>query len=321
MSKTLNVNSGNYTVRVPAGNRITLDTGAELGEVRITGDLVVDGNTVTVNSEDLSLKDNIIKLNDGETGSTGVTLDQSGIQIDRGTSSSYPDVFFVFDENTTHNDPVSQTVKGGTFTFKDENNALIGIRTNSISTGGGDLYLINSGTGVLSVSGTNNYEAQVTDDDDVPNKKYVDDAITTGIQTITIQSIQRGDSALNLVDQSLDPGVSAFKVTIDGYEVALFRQDSTEIEQLIFNDATISTTASGDDLTLSSNGSPFVKIDSVLRMPIQSDATVVASSANDIGIYAKNPGFGNSGVWYKNKNNYEDELISTNKSLLYSMLF
>ena len=40
----------------------------------------------------------------------------------------------------------------------------------------------------FSVSGTNNYETQITDDDDVPNKKYVDDAITTGIQTITIQS-------------------------------------------------------------------------------------------------------------------------------------
>lgn len=317
MSKTLNVNTGNYTLRVPDGNRITLDTGAELGEVRVTGDLVVDGNTITVNSEELNIADNIITLNDGETGA-GVTLDIAGIEIDRG---SVVNAQLLFDEQTSHNDPVSQTNKLGTWVFRDANGVLLGLRTNSISTGGGDLYLINSGTGVISVSGTNNYEAQITDDDDVPNKKYVDDAITTGIQTITIQSIERGDSALNLVDASLDGGISNFKVTIDSQEVALFRNNSTEIEDLLFEDATISTTASGDDLTLSSNGSPFVKIDSTLKMPIQDESTVVISDPTHILVYGKEPATGNSGVYYKNKNDYEDELISTNRSLLFSMLF
>ena len=108
--------------------------------------------------------------------------------------------------------------------FKTADNAIIGLRTNAITTGGGDLYLINSGTGVISVSGTNNYETQITDDDDVPNKKYVDDAITTGIQTITIQSIARGDSGLNLFDESIDGGVSNLKITIDGAEVAQFQK-------------------------------------------------------------------------------------------------
>ena len=40
-----------------------------------------------------------------------------------------------------------------------------------------DIGFLGSGTGVLTVTGTTNYEAQVTDDDDIPNKKYVDDAI------------------------------------------------------------------------------------------------------------------------------------------------
>lgn len=317
MSKTLNVNTGNYTIRVPDGNRITLDSGDQLGEVRVTGDLIVEGDTVTVNSTDLNVNDNIITLNYGETGA-GVTLDVSGIEIDRG---SVVDAQLVFDENTLHNDPASQTNKPGTWVFKDANGVLLGVRTNSISTGGGDLYLINSGTGVISVSGTNNYEDQVTEDDVIPNKKYVDDAITTGIQTITIQKIERGDSALNLFDVELDGGVSNFKVTIDGQEVALFKRDSTEIEDIIFENTSISTTASGDDLTLSSNGSPFVKIDSTLKMPVQDDSAVIASSATDIHIYGKDPNVGNSGVYFKNKNDYEDELISTNKSLLFSMLF
>lgn len=50
----------------------------------------------------------------------------------------------------------------------------------SISATGGDtnidLKLLSKGTGVLTVTGTTNYETNVTDDDDIPNKKYVDDA-------------------------------------------------------------------------------------------------------------------------------------------------
>ena len=316
MSKILNVNTGNYVARVASGNTITLDTGAQAGTVVITGDLQINGETTTVSSQQLDLVDNIITLNKNESGA-GVTLNQAGIQIDRG---SLTDALLVFDEYISFNDPITQTVKSGTFVLKTADNAIIGLRTNAITTAGGDLFLINSGTGVISVSGTADYENQVTDDDDIPNKKYVDDTVTTGIQTITIQSIQRGDSALNLYDSGLDAGVSAFRVSIDGTEVALFKSGSTEIEDIVFENNTISTVTSATDLTLSSSGTSFVVIDGVLKMPIQSDATSFTPGDN-IVVYGKDPGFGNSGVYYTNKNNYEDELISTNRSLMFSMLF
>ena len=316
MSKNLNVNTGNYTIRVAEGNTITLDTGAT-GTTTLTGNLTVQGTTTTVNSSDLSLKDNIIVLNDGETGS-GVTLNTSGIRIDRGSQN---DATLLFDEQTVHNDPASQTVRYGTWTFKDMSGSIRGILTNSIATGGGDLYLINSGSGVVNVSGTADYETNVTEDDDIPNKKYVDDAITTGVQTIQVNSIQRGDSTFTVKDSSLDGGISRFQIKVDNSEVAIFRNDSTEIENLLFQDNTITTTTSGADLTISSQGSPFVKIDSTLRMPVQDDSAVVASSATMIAIFGKDPDKGNTGVWFKNKYNHEDELISTNRSLLYSMLF
>ena len=316
MSKILNVNTGNYVARVASGNTITLDTGAQAGTVVITGDLQINGETTTVSSQQLDLVDNIITLNKNESGA-GVTLNQAGIQIDRG---SLTDALLVFDEDISFNDPITQTVKSGTFVLKTADNAIIGLRTNAITTAGGDLFLINSGTGVISVSGTADYENQVTDDDDIPNKKYVDDTVTTGIQTITIQSIQRGDSALNLYDSGLDAGVSAFRVSIDGTEVALFKRGSTEIEDIVFENNTISTVTSATDLTLSSSGTSFVVIDGVLKMPIQSDATSFTPGDN-IVVYGKDPGFGNSGVYYTNKNNYEDELISTNRSLMFSMLF
>ena len=83
---------------------------------------------------------------------------------------------------------------------------------------------------------------------------------------------------------------------------------------------TISTLTSATDLTLSSSGTSFVTIDGVLKMPIQASGTSVNPGTN-IAIYGKDPAIGNSGVWYKNKDAYEDELISTNRSLLFSMLF
>ena len=316
MSKILNVNAGNYTVRVADGSTITLDTGST-GTTAITGNLTIAGTQTTVNSTNTDIKDNIIFLNKGESGG-GVTLNTAGIRIDRGT---FPDAQILFDENLTHNNPVTQTVDYGTFVFRDENTKITGIYTNSIATGGGDLYVINSGTGVISVSGTNNYEDQVTDDDVIPNKKYVDDAITVGVQTIQVNSIQRGDSSFTVADSSIDGGTSRFQIKVDNNEVAIFRNDSTEIENLLFQDNTISTTTSGVDLTISSQGSPFVKIDSTLRMPVQDDSAVVASSATHIAIYGKDPDKGNTGIWYRNKYNHEDELISTNRSLLYSMLF
>jgi len=315
MSKTLNVNTGNYKVKVPDGQTITLDTGSS-GNVALTGNLQVAGTQTTVNSTNLDITDNIIVLNKGETGS-GVTENTSGIEIDRGTLS---DAQIIFDETVSFNDPITQTVKPGTFVFKTKDNNIIGLRTNAISTGGGDLYLINSGTGVISVSGTNNYEVQVVDDDDVPNKKYVDDAITTGIQTITIQSIARGDSNLTLFDESIDGGISALKISIDGAEVAQFKKNTTEIEDIVFQDNTISTLTSATDLTLSSSGTSFVTIDGVLKMPIQANGATFTPGTN-IAVYGKDPAIGNSGVWYTNKDSYEDELISTNRSLLFSMLF
>jgi hypothetical protein len=42
----------------------------------------------------------------------------------------------------------------------------------------GNIIFLPNGTGVLSVSGTTDYELNLTDDDDIPNKKYVDSAIT-----------------------------------------------------------------------------------------------------------------------------------------------
>ena len=315
-ASVVSIPNNDYIIKVTPGGTITLDTGPVQGNVVFTGNITVGGSQTIVNSTELDVQDNIITVNFGETGN-GVTLGTAGLRIDRGLAS---DGAFVWDESFSWTDPVTDTTVSGGFVFKNIANTLVGIRTVSIDSNGGDLYLINSGTGVISVSGTNNYEAQITDDDDIPNKKYVDDSITTGIQTITIQSIARGDSALNLFDESIDGGVSNLRITIDGAEVAQFKKNTTEIEDIVFQDNTISTLTSATDLTLSSSGTSFVTIDGVLKMPVQASGASINPGTN-IAVYGKDPATGNSGVWYTNKNSYEDELISTNRSLLFSMLF
>lgn len=63
-------------------------------DVVIKGNLTVEGVTTTVNSENLSVEDNIITINSGETGN-GVSKYASGIEIDRGTANN---LFIGFDE-------------------------------------------------------------------------------------------------------------------------------------------------------------------------------------------------------------------------------
>ena len=60
--------------------------------VKITGDLIVLGSTITANTQQLLIKDNTLTLNYGETGGT-VTKGVAGLEIDRGTGDTYTILF------------------------------------------------------------------------------------------------------------------------------------------------------------------------------------------------------------------------------------
>jgi hypothetical protein len=102
MSKILKIAQSNYIVQVADGGKITLDTGIGTGQVFITGDLIVQGETTTINTTQMTVEDNIITLNKGETG-VGVTEGFSGIEVDRGTVS---DAQLIFSEEVTSYNPV-----------------------------------------------------------------------------------------------------------------------------------------------------------------------------------------------------------------------
>ena len=113
MSKYVNVPQGNYSLAVQSGGTITLSTGFQQGNVIVTGDLTVQGSTTTVTSQNLDIKDNILTLNSGETGA-GITLNDSGLEMDRGT---FVNALFTFNENIQWSDPVTDTTITGGFVF------------------------------------------------------------------------------------------------------------------------------------------------------------------------------------------------------------
>lgn len=78
---TVKRTNSNYVISTPldTGSNITLSTDM----VYIPGNLTVLGSTTSVSTTDTEIKDNLLRLNVGETGS-GVTLGFSGIGIHRG---------------------------------------------------------------------------------------------------------------------------------------------------------------------------------------------------------------------------------------------
>ena len=322
--------SGDYNIKAGEGATITLDTGAGVGNTRVTGNLIVEGDTLNVSVENLNVQDNIITLNYGETGS-GVTLRYSGIEVDRGLASN---VSFLWDEN----DDSWNLKEGGGY-----NNSSLRLRkilTNP-DTDSGDLTIIGTGTGVAKVTGTLNYELQVTDDDDIPNKKYVDDAI----QTNPTFQILRSDTRVAAFDigSPIDPGLfpigpyfvqpteSLVGVSVDNNIIAqffrnrvqlaglnFFLEDPTPDDPLIPDATVLQTVNTNGNIKLETNGTGKVEITYALQL--DNPGTTPAAVSNASLVYGGSVGTGSTGVYFRNtaKN---DELISKSKALVFSMIF
>jgi hypothetical protein len=343
MSKFLTVPNGNYTLTVQTGGSIRLDTGPGSGEVRITGDLIVEGETTTIESTITTIADPVIILNNNESGN-GVSLREAGLQIDRG---NVVDQLLVFDEDVSWLDPTTATSKDGLWHFKDALGDVTGIRTNSINTAGGDLYLINSGNGVISVTGTNNYETNILnytapntidvadpfdggnfDDDTLPNTRALIDYVSSFFGGVFQSRIDEGTVTPTYVeahDFEVTGLPSYIDFGIDNTPVAQFFSDRVELNDIRISGTLIETTSSDSDLVLSAIGSGAVRINDQLQInytPGIDDAAADPIQPTDgVKIYAKLEDTGNTGLYFVNSSSTRDELISNNRSLVYSMLF
>jgi len=323
MASVVSVPGDDYIIKVQDGGTVTFDTGST-GEVIFTGNYTVAGTSTTINSTELNIADNIIELNTGETG-LGVTRTTSGIRIDRGTAS---DGLFVFDESISFTDPVSDTLVDGVFKFGTANGSIRGIQTNAIVTNGGDLNLINSGTGVVSVTGTNNYENNLTDDDHIPNKKYVDDEIVNALTSTFQRRIEEGTTSKTFVevrDVEVSGNPSVVNFNIDNVNVGQIFADRMEFGDLRFINNMIETTASDSPMILSSPGTAGVEIRDNMTLTstpaIDDSLTDPAAPADGLKLYVKDPASGGTGLFFKHSNGSANEIISRKNALLLSMLF
>ena len=344
MGQFLRVN-GDYSVKTADGAKITLDTGpaASGGSVRVTGDLVVEGQTLTVEALNLNISDNIITLNNGEIGA-GISLIYSGLEIERGSLSNSSLLY----EETADTWLIANNSAPGPFNYDESNLRLRRIYTNS-TTDDGDLTLIGTGTGVVKVFGTINYETQVSHDDDLPNKKYVDDAIQNN-PTFQIVAPQSQDTRVVIADKEITPndpatpgslayftatttystfGESAVSIIVDNALVGQFYSNRLEIGDLEIgagpdrNEITSRASITNENIFIRTQGTG--KLQTNYAIQLEKTGAVPTYVADNVLIYGDTPGVGTSGIWFVNdlaeaaKQN--GELISKNRALVFSMLF
>jgi hypothetical protein len=339
MGQVVQVN-GDYTIKASAGGTIRLDTGSNVGFVRVTGSLLVDGDTLTVSAENLNVKDNVIVLNFGETGA-GVTLEYSGIQIDRGTLTP---ASILFDEGAD-SWIIAEGTPESSFNYSNSNLRLRQISTDA-DTDSGDLTLIGFGTGVVKVLGTTNYEQQVTADDDIPNKKYVDDAIiaTPSFQIVRSNTRITTFDTENPLDQDFfpigpyvtNPNQDQIAVIVNNRRVALFTEEEFSLRGLsifpednkgadifggsISQAVTIQARDTNSGIRLETNGTGKVEISYALQFN-SVDLGIAPAVVTDTTVIYNGPiAAGTSGLYAVN-NNYRDELVLKSRALLFSMIF
>ena len=339
MGQFLKVN-GDYNIRAGDGAKITLDTGpaASGGSVRVTGDLVVEGDTFNISTTNLTIEDNIISLNTGEVG-PGVSLVYSGIEIERGNTSAISpqnNASLLYDESTD-SWILAHGSAPGPFNFDSSNLRLKRILTNS-TTDSGDLTLIGTGTGVVKVIGTTLYENQVTHDDDIPNKKYVDDSIQNN-PTFQIVAPQSQDTKVVIADKEITPntsgqagslayftatttyntyGESAVSIIVDNSLVGQFYSNRLEIGDLEIgggterNEITSRAGITSENIIIRTQGTGKLVLNYALQLerigtsgetpPLGSpfSPSTPAYVNGSILIYSSSAGVGSTGLWFVN---------------------
>ena len=341
MSKVLRVTDGDYRIVVDNGDTgtIYLDTtsgaASPRGTVVITGDLEVKGTQTTVESTNTTIADNILTLNDGESGA-GIRASfgyKAGIEVARG---SLPTARLVFDEQSPY---VAGGSSGtGSFRFEDINGDFLPLNVNSLNAEG-PLY-VTTPNSAINVAGTVDYEKNVftytgaavsnavpINNDFIPNAKGVVDYITYALSLYNDDNIAQGNSEVAVLDNSDPETDSTVRITIDGIVAANFYTNRMALSGIEILDNLITTTDTNQDLVLSANGPKSVVVKDALEITSSSlydnDPNLPTANppASGIKLYSTTESTGGSGLYFVNQDSKSDELISKNRSLLYSMIF
>jgi len=129
-----------FTVNDGGSTKSVITMHGDSGDVRIHGNLTIDGDTVTSNTSTLSVEDNIIELNRNISSASGMP-NYTGLKVNRGETSSATeqDLYWVWDETFADDGTTIFGNAGGAWTaFKsgggDELSAptLVDIRANVV---------------------------------------------------------------------------------------------------------------------------------------------------------------------------------------------
>lgn len=188
--------AGNYTVD-PTG------TFSVLANTTITGNLTVTGTQTTISTTDLTVKDRLIVLNEGESGA-GVTGTFAGIEVERGSATN---VLFRFNEST---DKWEFTNDGSTYGNVLSSTLSGDLNTNGYNLTSGtsnqDINLIPNGTGRVGIEGA----LKLNDQGSAP-------ASATGATLLYAGTAGGGGSGVFFVDGSTgDELVSKSKAIVYG---------------------------------------------------------------------------------------------------------
>lgn len=345
----------NYKIKVKDGGTFTFDSGSGTGTFTITGNLNVLGTQTSIGSSDLVVDDNTIIVNNGESG-PGVSLGTAGLVIDRGEDESS-----AFNTQILFNESKNTFVNGGdiagAFELSDTSGRLMSLWTSAIRTNNNeDIALIpgtsGSTTGVVTVSGAADYEERIYSYDVDGNIEYdaltIDRLVSTteeaALPTIKllrdyvrsyhlynfqdrIKNDYDSDTEVVTYDFDEDPSVlnSRVEVVVDGTEIAEFNYGGSS-EQLVIKNlninggtSTITNSNTFGNLTLTTTGAGYVALDGVTNFTTQTDPS--SAPSDGVLVYSKAIGDGGSGVFFHHQDDTQDELVSRNKALLFSIIF
>lgn len=330
---------GDYVIFAPNGgvvidvnNTSTYIRTPNTGTVTIYGNLDVVGGTTFIETTNTNITDNILVLNNGETNNY-VSKGTAGILISRGSNAStataatliFNDTqYWQYDNITTHRGIWELSVGDG---LGPQPSA---VKVNAIRIGGAsntlNLFGQDNPNATLNVKGTLDYETHVVDDDDIPNKKYVDDRMFVGNETS--KKIQVGNSFVKINDNSVSPSDPYFSLTnrifaalgtatnvvFDLYE------GQAVIQGLTINDTAIDVSPgrSSNNLILTPYNTGTVQINSDVSLLYSTKPNPINNSTR---VYSTSTaGGGGTGLFYVNKAN-ADELVSRKRAIIYGIIF
>jgi len=312
---------GTFYARTGAGQKLPINTPGIVAQ----GDFYVNtGNGVISVTNTSNYEEKIWDYTNGVLEPTpgGLVIDDDNIP---NTKAVVDYVDFVVSTQVANN-----IAQGNTnVTAIDQVHTIAGI--GSISTDGQTTIISTVGQHGFTTNDTVNIFGVNGNGDPIENLNFNNIAITEIISPTILRveiDTTGGDESAYLGGGTIEKVgyvPSEVRVTVQGTNVASFYEDRLEVSDIKLSGNEISTEASNQDLVITAPGTGAVRIGDVLHItetPHEDDVSQDPLAPIDgVKLYTKPARSGDVGVYYRNSNDTSGELISKNRSLLFSMLF